>query len=336
MFRHRMKKLKIYEFQFGNYILRSEVAPMNKSAKIYVTGHTGMLGSAMMSKLEADGYNNIIARTHKELDLTRQTDVEAFFEAERPEYVFHLAAKTGGVTQNKQHPVEYLLEGTRIALNVLNAANVFGAKGVVYVASANVYPENAPQPMSEDFLMTGKQPFLLEGYALAKTIGIKFCEYVYRQYGRHFVSAVLPNVYGLNDHGTTVIPMLMDKYADAVINRKSEINIWGTGQARREFISSKDVVDALIFLMEYGMGGEHYNVGSNEEHTIRDLAEILQKVSGFQGRLVFDSTKPEGAGRLFLCSDKIYKLGWKPKISFQDGIKEVYQEHLNWIMGEEK
>lgn len=301
---------------------------MDKVSKIYVTGHTGMLGSAMMTRLQLDGYSNIVTRTHKELDLTRQSDVEAFFEAERPEYVFHIAAKTGGVMLNKKYPVEYLAEGTLIALNVLNAANTYDAKGVVYVASANVYPEEAPQPMSEELFLTGRQPFFWGGYALAKSVGIKFCECAHRQNGKQFVSAILPAVYGLNDYGTTVMPMLLDKFADAVITGKPDVTIWGTGNVYREFINSKDVVDALLFLMEHGEGGQHYNVGSGEEHTIKELAGILKKVSGFKGDLLFDTTKPDSAGRQFLNSEKLYQLGWKPQISFEEGVKEVYEEHL--------
>ena len=301
---------------------------MDKSAKVYVSGHAGMLGSAMMARLQVDGYTNIITRTHKELDLTRQADVEAFFEAERPEYIFHIAAKTGGVMLNKQYPVEYLTEGTLIALNILNAANTYDSKGVVYVASANIYPEDAPQPMSEELFMTGKLPFFWGGYALAKTVGVKFCECAHRQHGKHFVSAVLPAVYGLNDYGTTVMPMLVDKFADAVTTGKPDVTVWGTGNVYREFIHSRDVADALLFLMERGESGQHYNVGSGEEHTIRELAEILKEASGFGGDLVFDTSKPESAGRQFLNSAKLYSLGWKPKISFADGVKEVYEEHL--------
>lgn len=301
---------------------------MNRDAKIYVSGHSGMVGSAMLARLQVDGYTNIITRSHKELDLTRQTDVEAFFEQEQPEYVFHIAAKTGGVMLNKQYPVAYLSEGTLITLNVLNAAYMYGAKGVVYVSSANIYPEDAPQPMGEELFMSGKLPFFWAGYALAKTVGVKFCECANREAGRHFVSAVLPAVYGLNDYGTTVMPMLLDKFADAVVNQKPTVEIWGTGRARREFIHSRDVADALLFLMDHGENGQHYNVGSGEEHTIRELAEILQEISGFEGELIFDTTKPDSAVRQFLNSSRLYQLGWKPKTRFQDGVREVYQEHL--------
>lgn len=310
--------------------------PMNKESKIYVSGHSGMLGSAVVRRLQADGYINIITRAHKELDLTRQADVEAFFEREQPEYVFHIAAKTGGVMLNKQYPLDYLCEGTLIALNVLNAAYIYGAKGVVYVSSTNIYPEDASQPMGEELFMSGRLPFFWGGYALAKTVGVKFCECAYRQSERHFVSAVLPAVYGLNDHGTTVMPMLLDKFADAVVNKKTEVTIWGTGSVRREFIYSEDVADALTFLMEHGESGQHYNVGSGEERTIRELAEILQEVSGFRGELIFDTTKPESAGRQFLNSEKIYQMGWKPEMSFKNGVRTAYLEHLEWTKEKSK
>lgn len=306
---------------------------MDRNAKIYVSGHSGMLGSAMMLRLQADNYTNVIARTHEELDLTRQADVEAFFEAERPEYVFHIAAKVGGVAAEKQRPLDRLSDGTLIALNVLNAAYTYGAKGVVYVTSSSVYPEDAPQPIGEEMLLSGKLPIFLSEYALAKAVGMKICESASRQDGRHFVSAILPGMYGLNDHGITVMPMLLDKFADAIVNDKPAVSIWGTGRARREFICSEDAASALLFLMEHGESGKHYNVGSGEEYTIRELAEILREVSGFQGQIVFDVTKPEGVERMFLNSNKLYQMGWSPKVSFRDGVKKAYEEHLTWAKG---
>ena len=237
---------------------------------------------------------------------------------------------------NKQYPLDYLSEGTLIALNVLNAAYKYGTNGTVYVSSANIYPEDASQPMGEDQFMNGKLPFFWGGYALAKTIGVKFGECAARQSGRRFISAVLPAVYGKGDHGTTVMPMLLDKFAGAVIGNAPNVTIWGTGKVRREFIFSDDVADALIFLMEHGENGQHYNVGSGEEHTIKELAEIIKEVSGFEGELIFDIEKPESAGRQFLNSEKINKLGWKPKTTFHDGIKTVYSEHLEWAKEESK
>ena len=316
--------------------MKTETVYMNKTSKIYVSGHIGMLGNAMMRKLRNDGYTNIVTRTHSELDLTRQSDVEIFFEKERPEYVFHIAAKTGGVMLNKQYPLDYLSEGTLIALNVLNAAYRYGASGVVYVSSANIYPEDAPQPITEDQFMNGRLPFFLGGYALAKTVGVKFCECAARQSERRFISAVLPAVYGKEDHGTTVIPMLLDKFAEAVIKDNPDVTVWGTGNVRREFIFSEDVADALIFLMEHGENGQHYNVGSGEEHTIKELAETIKEISGFDGELIFDTSKPESAGRQFLNSEKLNQLGWNPKTVFRDGIKTVYSEHLAWAKEESK
>ena len=303
---------------------------MDHGAKIYVSGHSGMIGSAMVRRLAADGYTNIITRTHAELDLSRQAEVERFFERERPEYVFHVAAKTGGVMLNKEFPTEYLTEGTYIALNVLNAAHHYDAKGAVYLSSANIYPENAPQPMKEELFLTGKMPYFWEGYALAKAAGVKFCESVHQQYGKRFIPAVLGAVYGFNDHGTTVTPMLMDKFAKAVLNDEPAVEIWGTGRTLREFTNSADVCDALLFLMEHYEGGAPINVSSGDERSIREYAELLQEISGFKGELFFDTTKPDSATRQLLDTTKLRALGWSPKIKLAEGLKEVYQEHLQW------
>lgn len=304
---------------------------MEKYSKIYITGHTGMLGSTMIRKLVDSGYKNLVFRTHNELDLTRQSDVEDFFQAERPEYVFHIAAKTAGVMLNKKYPVEFLGDGTLIAVNVLQAAYQFEVKGLVFVSSANIYPEDAPQPMTEEQFMNGRMPYYWSGYALAKTVGVKFCESAHVEAGKHFISAVLPAVYGPHDFGSTVLPMLLDKFANAVTKGEQVVEIWGTGEARRDFIHSEDVADALIFLMEHGKGGQHYNVGSGKERTIREVAEFLQEVSGFTGKLSFDLTKPESANRQFLDASKINSLGWAPKIMFEEGAKRAYQEHLERI-----
>lgn len=304
---------------------------MDHGAKIYVSGHSGMIGSAMVKRLTADGYTNIITRSHAELDLSRQEDVERFFESERPDYVFHIAAKTGGVMLNKEFPTEYLTEGTYIALNVLNAAHHYDAKGAVYLSSANIYPENAPQPMKEELFLTGKMPCFWEGYALAKSVGVKFCESVHRQFGKKFIPAVLTAVYGLNDHGTTVTPMLMDKFAKAVLCQEPTVEIWGTGSSLREFTNSADLCDALLFLMEHYEGGMPINVGSADEYSIREYAELLKEISGFTGELVFDTSKPDSANRQLLDTTKLRALGWAPKVSLADGLREVYQEHLEWM-----
>lgn len=308
---------------------------MDKNSKIYVSGHSGMLGSAMIKHLKAEGYTNIMVKTHKELDLTKQTDVESFFAQEQPEYVFHIAAKTGGVMLNKKYPVDYLTEGTYITLNVLQAANKYNAKGVVYVSSTTVYPEDVARPITEDMFMQGQISGLMAGYALSKTIGIQYCITVAQQSGKRFVAAVFPSIYGINDYGTTVVPMLIDRFANAIATNKRNIIIWGTGNVYKEFINSADAADALLFLMEHGENGKHYNVGSGAKCTIRELAETLKKISGFEGELVFDTSKPESAKRQFLNSSKIYNLGWRPKISFENGLTEVYQEHFQNIVKEQ-
>ena len=304
---------------------------MDKNSKIYVSGHTGMVGSAMVNRLAADGYTNVITHTHAELDLSRQAEVESFFEQEQPEYVFHIAAKTGGVMLNKEYPTEYLTEGTYIALNVLNAAHQYGAKGIVYVSSANIYPENAPQPMKEELFLSGRMPYFLEGYAIAKAAGVKFCESVHRQFDKRFIPAVLGAVYGFNDHGTTVTPMLMDKFAKAVLCHEPVVEIWGTGNPLREFTNSEDVCDALLFLMEHYEGGTAINVSSGDERSIREYAGLLQEISGFRGELVFDTSKPDSANRQLLDTTKLRALGWSPKVDFVDGLRGVYREHLQWM-----
>lgn len=304
---------------------------MNLESKIYVSGHTGMIGSAMIRRLVADGYTNIVTKTHSELDLSQQREVEKFFEQERPEYVFHIAAKTGGVMLNKEFPTDFLAEGTYIALNVLNAAHRYEAKGVVYVSSAKIYPENAPQPMKEELFLTGKTPNLWEGYSLAKSIGVKFCESVHKQFGKKFIPVILGTVYGLNDHGTSVTPMLMDKFAKAVLCNEPTVEIWGTGRALREFTNSTDVCDALLFLMEHYEGGGPINVSSGDERSIREYAELLKEVFDFQGDLVFDSSKPDSENRQLLDTTKLCTLGWFPKVRLEDGVREVQQEHLQWM-----
>ena len=265
----------------------------------------------------------------------QQTDVESFFAQEQPEYVFHIAAKTGGVMLNKKYPVDYLTEGTYITLNVLQAANKYNAKGVVYVSSTTVYPEDVARPITEDMFMQGQISGLMAGYALSKTIGIQYCITVAQQSGKRFVAAVFPSIYGINDYGTTVVPMLIDRFANAIATNKRDIIIWGTGKVYKEFINSADAADALLFLMEHGENGKHYNVGSGAKCTIRELAETLKKISGFEGELVFDTSKPESAKRQFLNSSKIYNLGWRPKISFENGLTEVYQEHFQNIVKEQ-
>lgn len=302
---------------------------MNKNAKIYISGHSGMLGVALVNLLGERGYGNLALPSRNELDLTSQEQVNSFFSQEKPEYVFHLAARTGGVMENMRYPLDYLAQGSQIALNVLDAAYKNEVRGLVYVASAQVYPEAAPQPMKEEAFMAGTLPSVLGGYAMAKMLGIKFCECAARQSGARFMSAVLTGMYGLHDRGSTVLPMLTEKFATAVIEDKPVIEIWGSGAARREFINSRDAARALLFIMENGEKGEYYNVGCGEDYSISELAHILKSISGYRGKFVFDRSKPEGAMRRLLDSSKINRLGWKAEIPFFEGLAEVYNKKLS-------
>lgn len=301
---------------------------IGKNSRIYISGHTGLLGTALVEFLHGKGYSRLITAEHKALELTDQAQVKDFFQHEKPEYVFHVAAKTGGVLANKEHPLDYLEQGCQIALNVLSAAHTANVKGLVYVASAQVYPDDAEQPIVEDAFMGGRLPDTLAGYALAKMLGVKFCECAARQDGSRFISAVLTGMYGLHDKGSTVMPMLLDRFAEACIKGLPEIAIWGTGNARREFVNAKDAAEALVFLMENGTAGSHYNIGCGEDFSIRELAQLIKEISGFKGNIVFDTSKPEGAMRRLLDSSRIKAMGWSPKITFRIGVEEAYKERF--------
>jgi GDP-L-fucose synthase len=302
---------------------------MNPDSKIYVAGHGGMLGSVMLRRLQAEGYGNLVTCTHAELDLCNQTAVGRFFSEEKPEYVFLIAARVGGIADNKEHPFDALYQNTMIEMNVIKSAFDAGIKKLVFVGSACVYPELSPQPMKEGALLTGAFEFFLRGYALAKTVGIKLCEYLGQQYGARFTALVPPNIYGAGDKGSTVLPMLMKKFADAVRNGSETVEIWGTGNARREFLHADDLCGAMLFAMDNCAGGEYLNVGHGTDISIRELAEIIRRVSGFSGGLSFDPNKPEGVAQKLLDCSKFHALGWKPRISLEDGIRAVYAEFIN-------
>ena len=300
---------------------------MNKESKIYVAGHDGMAGTALMRRLASDGYTNIVTRLYPELDLTRQTDVETFFAEEKPEYVFLLAARVGGIVDNRDHPADALITNSLIELNVIKSAFENGVKKLIFTASSTVYPEISPQPMGEDLLLTGAFEFFWGGYALAKALGIKLCEYLGRQYGAKFTAVVLPNLYGSGDKGSTVLPMLVSKFHNAVTSKAKHVEVWGTGNARREFLHADELAGALLFLAEKHEGGGHINVGYGTDITIRELAELIKKISGFKGEILFDTTKPDGTSRKLLDSSRMFELGWKPKISLEQGIRAVYEEY---------
>jgi GDP-L-fucose synthase len=305
---------------------------MKRDAKIYVAGHSGLVGSALMRRLAEGGFTNIVARTHSELDLTRQAEVEAFFAVEKPEYVFLAAAKAGGVYANSTYPADFIYENLTIELNVIRAAAENGVKKLLFIGSTSVYPKNAPQPINEESLLTGELEPSNAAYGLAKIIGIKLCEYCSRQYGAAFISVTPTNLYGYGDkydlQNAHVLPALIRKFSEAVDGNADKVEIWGSGDARREFLHADDLADVCVFLMERYDGIQPLNVGTGIDLTIRELAELLRSVSGFSGELFFDSSKPEGIMRRLTDCSKLFSMGWKPKISLKNGLKATYEDYL--------
>ena len=301
---------------------------MDKNTKIYVAGHKGMVGSALMRQLIANGYNNIVVRSRSELDLNRQANVEAFFKDEKPEYVFLLAARTGGIVDNGNHPADALITNSLIELNVIKTAFEAGAKKLIFSASSTVYPETATQPLRENSLLTGPLEPRGEGYALSKILGIKLCEKLGKQYGAMFSAVVLPNLYGQNCRGHTVVPMLFAKFYNAVKEEADSVGVWGSGNVRREFMHADDVADAMLFLMDKHKTSEHINVGFGSDVKISELAELIGSISGFKGKIMYDKSMPDGTPRKLLDSSKLFDMGWKPKISLQDGLRQTYADYL--------
>ena len=309
---------------------------MEKSSKIYVAGHNGMVGSALVRKLTAEGYTNIVVRSHKELDLTRQADVEAFFAAERPGYVFLAAARVGGIGANMQYPAEFLTENLLIQSNVMSAAVRYGVKKLLFISSCCVYPREAEQPIPEEALLTGRPDPSNEGYALAKICGLKACEYYSREYGVDFMSVLPANLYGPNDDfdptRAHVIPALIQRFHGAKQGGADKVVIWGRGIARREFLFADDLADACCFVMDRQTGPCSLNVGYGKDYMMLELAEMIKAVVGFQGEIELDATKPEGMMRKFIDSAKINELGWKPKTDIEEGLRMTYQ----WFLEHEK
>lgn len=303
---------------------------MEKSAKIYVAGHRGMVGSAILRGLKQKGYTNFVLRTHEELDLTSQAEVVAFFASEKPEYVFLAAAKVGGIVANSTYPAQFFYENMMIEANVIHSSYLNGVKKLMYLGSSCIYPKLAEQPMKENALLTGELEPTNEAYAIAKIAGIKMCDYYRKQYGCDFVSVMPTNLYGSGDNydlqTSHVLPALIRKFHDAKTADKPEVILWGTGSPYREFLHADDMADATIFCMQNYSDYGHINVGSQSELTIKELAEKVSKIVGYTGKIVWDTTKPNGTPRKLMDSSKLYAMGWKPKISLDDGIAGVYEE----------
>lgn len=305
---------------------------MKKNSKIYVAGHKGLVGSALVRNLEAKGYTNIIGRTFEELNLTIQADVNKFFEEEKPEYVILAAARVGGIHANNTYPAEFIYDNLMIQNNVIKAAHDYGVKKLLFLGSTCIYPKLAPQPIKEEYLLTGALEETNEAYAVAKIAGLEMCKFFKRQYGDNFISCMPTNLYGPHDNfdlqSSHVLPALIRKFHEAKVNNQPTVEVWGTGTPLREFIYVDDMADACIFLMENYDGEQHVNIGTGEEVSIRQLAETVKEVVGFEGELVFNTNMPDGTPRKLTVVDKLHGLGWKHKVSLNEGIKLAY----NWFL----
>ena len=305
---------------------------MNKDSKIYVAGHRGMVGSAILRKLQKEGYSNIITKTSKELDLRIQKDVDDFFKLEKPEYVFLAAAKVGGILANNTYRAEFIYDNLMIQSNVIHSAYKYGVKKLLFLGSSCIYPKYAPQPMKEEYLLSGYLEPTNEPYAIAKIAGIKMCEAYRHQYGCNFISAMPTNLYGPNDNydlnNSHVLPALIRKFHEAKIYNKKEVIVWGTGNPRREFMHVDDLADACLFLMLNYNDSQFVNVGTGKDISIRELAELIKTIVGYEGNIIFDTTKPDGTPRKLLDLNYVHSLGWHHKIELEEGIKMTYQDFL--------
>jgi len=300
---------------------------MEKSSKIYVAGHRGMVGSAIVRKLQAEGYHNFVLRASSELDLRNQTAVEKFFETEKPEYVFLAAAKVGGIMANNTYRADFLYENLMIEANIIHQSYVHAVKKLLFLGSSCIYPKLAPQPLKEEYLLSGYLEETNEPYAIAKIAGIKLCENYRRQYGCDFISAMPTNLYGPNDNydlkNSHVIPALIRKFHEAKEKGLPQVEVWGTGTPLREFLHSDDLADACIFLMNNYSGEEFVNVGTGMDQSIDDIAKLIASIIGFKGTIFFDTSKPDGTPRKLMSVAKITSMGWKPSIPLEAGLRNI-------------
>ena len=312
-----------------------QVISMEKNSKVYVAGHRGLVGSAIMRKLESKSYKNIICRTHKELDLTDQQAVNEFFESEKPEYVFLAAAKVGGIMANSTYPAEFIYDNLMIETNVINAAYKYGVKKLLFLGSSCIYPKFASQPMKEEYLLTGELEPTNEAYAIAKIAGIRLCKHYNQQYGTNFISVMPTNLYGPNDNfdlqTSHVMPALIRKFHEAKINNEPKVVIWGTGKPLREFLHVDDMADACVYLMDNFNAediGEFVNIGVGKDVSIAELAETIRDIVGFEGEVVYDTSKPDGTPRKLLDVSLLNSLGWKHSIDLKEGIKNTFEWYV--------
>lgn len=307
---------------------------MFSNSKIYIAGHRGMVGSAIKRNLESKGYTNLIYCSHKDLDLSNQQAVNEFFKSEKPDYVFLAAAKVGGILANSKYPAEFIYKNLMIEANVIHAAYLYGVKKLLFLGSSCIYPKFAPQPLKEEYLLTGELEITNEAYAVAKIAGIRLCKHYNEQYGTNFISVMPTNLYGPNDNfdlaTSHVMPALIRKFYEAKINDEPEVTIWGTGTPLREFMHVDDMADACVYLMEkydYDEIGEFINIGVGKDLSIRELAEMIKDITGYKGNIIYDTSKPDGTPRKLLDITKLHNLGWRDKIPLREGIKNVFEEY---------
>ena len=313
---------------------------MDKNAKIYVAGHKGMVGSAIVRALNKEGYNNIVTRTHAELNLIRQDEVEAFFEAEKPDIVVLAAAKVGGIVANESALADFMYDNMMLEMNVIHAAFKNNCKKLLFLGSSCIYPRLAPQPMPESCLLTGELEKTNEAYALAKISGLKYCEFLNRQYGTDYISVMPTNLYGPNDNyhpmHSHVLPALIRRFHEAKEAGLESVTCWGDGSPLREFLYVDDLADLCVFLLNNYSGNETVNAGTGKELTIKELTELVAKVVGYKGKIEWDPSKPNGTPRKLLDVSKAKKLGWTYKTELEDGIRLAYEDFLNNPMRAER
>jgi len=305
---------------------------MDKDSKIYIAGHRGMVGSAILRKFKKEGFTNLVLRTREELDLTNQAKVEEFFQTEKPEYVIVAAAKVGGIKANNEHQADFILENLLIQDNIIVSSLRNNVKKLLFLGSSCIYPRESPQPIKEEYLLTGKLEPTNEGYAIAKIAGMKLCEKIFEQYGKVFISCMPTNLYGQNDNfdveSSHVISALMRRIHEAKTANSKTVSIWGTGNVLRDFLYVDDMAEAVFLVMKNYNEKQFLNIGSGKEIKIKDLAKLLKEVIGYEGELVFDTTKPDGMPKKLLDISRISKLGWKPTTDLKQGLEKMYKFFL--------
>ena len=306
---------------------------MNTTDKIYIAGHSGLVGSSLVRLLQQKGFTNIITRSSEEMDLRKQELVKDFFAKEKPQYVFLAAAKVGGIWANKTYPAEFIFDNLSIETNIINESYLNGADKLMFLGSSCIYPKNALQPIREEYLLSGLLEPTNDAYAIAKIAGIKLCQAYHQQYGCRFISVMPTNLYGPGDNyhlqNAHVLPALIRKFHEAKINGEEKVTVWGTGSPRREFLHVDDLANACFFLMQEFEHPDIINIGSGQDNTIAEIALLIKEITGFTGKLVFDESKPDGTPRKLLNVDRLNALGWRPAISLEEGIRKTYEDFAN-------